>query len=87
MPATVNMHHLLAIVKSTLRAFEDRALPILTKHCQTGIIHCDPNDQNVLTDDTGTNAIALIDYGDVCLSYYICNVAIGTSRKVFLFQH
>jgi hypothetical protein len=65
------------IIKSTLRAFEDRALPMLTKHCQAGIIHCDPNDQNILADEAGNNVLALIDYGDVCMSYYVCNIAIA----------
>lgn len=68
------------MVKSTIRSFEDRALPVLTKHCQAGIIHCDPNDQNILANDAGSTAVALIDYGDVCMSYYVCNIAIGKRR-------
>lgn len=71
-----------AIVENHLAYFEEHVLPILPT-LRTSIIHHDANDYNVLvrkaTPTEPARVISVIDFGDMVLTYIVCEPAIAAT--------
>ncbi|KAL6066155.1 Hydroxylysine kinase [Balamuthia mandrillaris] len=66
----------LELVKATLDEFEEHVAPTLHRF-SSGIVHNDANSLNVVVSDDGSTVKAIIDYGDACHTFHVCNLAIA----------
>ncbi|KAL6053257.1 hydroxylysine kinase-like [Balamuthia mandrillaris] len=66
----------LELVKATLDEFEEHIAPTLHRF-SSGIVHNDANSLNVVVSDDGSAVKAIIDYGDACHTFHVCNLAIA----------
>lgn len=77
------------ILESILKEFSERTLPKL-KGLRKGFIHGDLNDYNILVSEgrsqvlpRGLEVSGFIDFGDLCYSHPICDLAIACAYAMF----
>lgn len=63
-------------VAGVLDEFEARVLP-RAHELRAQVIHNDLNDQNVLVDEAGAEVVGLLDFGDLCHSWLVNELAIS----------
>jgi len=69
------------LVKKVLDQFETNVLPSYTK-CEKEVVQNDFNDANLIVDDKKSRVIGLIDFGDICLTYLVNDLAIALAYSM-----
>jgi 4-aminobutyrate aminotransferase-like enzyme len=71
------------LIRSALLQYRGRVLP-RAGALRRGAIHGDLNEANLLTDDAGSEIVGIFDFGDMCASWLIAEVAIAAAYAMIL---
>lgn len=74
------------LVAGVLDEFESRVLPTAPK-LRVAVIHGDINDQNVLVDKSGSAVAGIIDFGDMCRTWLINEIAISAAYALIALHY
>merc|ERR1711976_761660 len=69
------------LVKQVLDQFETNVVSNYTK-CEKEIVQNDFNDANLIVDDQKNKVLGLVDFGDICLTYLVNDLAIALAYSM-----